>query len=149
MFNIFKIFKIKFPRFFYLFLSFVLLIAPLPLSAVTEEIAMNISEMETDIIAQNPDTSYIYLGKDQSNIASIVSQLCNLDNDLSSPLHKLHEHINNGFFIAEYDAVMEALEYAESIIYKNNKKLPQEHIEKIVADLDEIIDKITIDEPMT
>src|SRR5438132_12752602 len=142
----FNIFKIKNLRFFSLIISFSLLIGPLPLSAIAQEIAMDISEVEADVIMQNPDMHYVYLGKDRSNIADIISQLSDWDEELNSPLHKLHNHINEGFSIAEYDSVMEALEYAESIIYKNHKKLPQEHIEKIVADLDEIMDKITIDE---
>src|SRR5438477_8405092 len=106
-------FKMKFPRFFYLFLSFTLLIAPLPMVAIAAEVGEKISEMEIDIISQNPDINYIYLGSDESNIANVVSQLCKWDEDLDSPLHKLHNHINEGFSIAEFDSVMEALEYAE------------------------------------
>ena len=140
---------IRFYQLFYLFLSFSLLMGPLPIVAMAEEIGQYISETEKDILAANPENSYIYLGKDQSKIADFISEVCSLDDDINSPLHKLNEHINNGYWIAEYDAVMEALEYAESVLYKNKAKKPVEHIEKIVADLDEIMDKITIDESIT
>ena len=142
-------FKVKYLRSFYMLLSFALLVAPLPLSAIAEEIAVNISDMEAHIIEQNPDTTYIYLGKDKSNISDIVSQLCDFDEDCNSPLHKLHEHINNGFFIAEYDAIMEVLEYAQAVIHKNREHAEAAHIEKIIADLNEIIDTIAIDESIT
>ena len=132
--------KIEFFRFFYLFLSFSLFIAPLPLSAIAQEITASISEMEADMLDQNPDTSYVYLGRNQSNIADLVWQLCDLDEDINSPLHKLHEHISNGFTIAEHDAVIEALAYAESLIDHNHKKLPREQAEKIIDVLNVIMD---------
>lgn len=138
-----------FSRFLFLFVSVFLLAAPLPLSATAQEIAMNISEMEADIITQNSGESYVYLGRDRSNIADIIAQLCLLDEDLNSPLHKLNDHINNGFSIAEYDAVIDALEYAESLIHRNHGRLAPEHVEKIVSDLDEIIENVMLDESLT
>src|ERR1700733_6572604 len=93
----FFMFTFRMRQFFGLFISFSMLVAPLPLSAIAQEIAMNISEIEAHVIMENPDVSYIYLGKDRSNIADIINQLCPLDDNNNSALHKLYEHIENGF----------------------------------------------------
>src|SRR5579872_7504054 len=101
-------------RLCFLFISFSLLVAPLPLSAIAHEIAAGIAQFESSIITQNSDTVYVDLSEERSNIKAIISQLSNLDDTYDSPLHALREHIEKGFSIAEYDAVVEALEYALS-----------------------------------
>src|SRR6266404_4015511 len=98
--------------FFTITAVFSLLIAPLPLSAIAQEITEHISIIEKDIIAQNPDVSYVDLSKDHSNIAEIISQLSNLDEQPDSPVHQLNAYIKNGFSFAEYNEVLEVLEYA-------------------------------------
>ena len=140
---------IKFSRFFSLFISFSLLVAPLPLSSIAREVGMNISEMEADIITKNPDYSYVYLTDESKNIAEIVAQLCEIDQDIHSPLHALHKHIQDGFSIAEIENVTDTLLYAQSIIEKNYHKLDSQYAEKIATGLDEIIADIAIDESMT
>ena len=93
-------------RFFSLLISVSSLTAPLQLSALAEEIITNISQLETQSITQNQDTSYVDLDKDLSNIAEIISQLSSLDEHDDSILHKLCKHIKYGFSFAEYDAVI-------------------------------------------
>jgi hypothetical protein len=129
---------------FYLFvLSFALLVAPLPLSAIAQEIVVDISHYEEDIIAQNPDASYVDLSKEMSKIAKIVSQLSDLDEQPDSLLHELNEHIKNGFSFAEYDAIIETLEYADLFLSQNRSKLDAAQAQKIATDLDDIIDNVT------
>ncbi len=133
-------------------LSFALLVAPLPLpavakamadrSAIAQEITAQISTLEADIITQNQDALYIDLSKEYSNIAEIVSLLSDLDEHSDSLLHELRKHIEDGFSCAEYDAVIETLEYAETFLQKNYAQLDTAYAEKIVADLDEIIDNV-------
>ena len=135
-----------------LFLSFALLVAPLPLSAVAkamadrsaiaQDITKNISEFEADIIAQNPRISYVYLGKELSDIAQVIAQLSDLDEQENSPLHELNAHIKNGFSLAEYNATVETLEYAALMLRRNHTQLDSEYAEKISADLDEIIQQV-------
>ena len=112
---------IKF-SFFDLLFSFSLFVAVLPLSTTAQETVVSISEVEMNIIDQNPDMSYVYLGRDRSNIINFLSQLCAFDQNINSPLHKLCEHIRNGFFIAEYDEVLNVLEHAASILDNHNKR---------------------------
>src|SRR5438445_2887938 len=120
---------ILFSRVFTLFMSFFLLIAPLPLSAVAkamadrsavaQEITTNIAQYEANLIDHNVDVAYVDLSREQSNIAEIVSLLSNLDQQSNSLLHKLNSHIKDEFSVAEYNAVVETLEYAESILQNN------------------------------
>ena len=124
--------------------SFALLVAPLPfVRNMAQEIGSQISILEADIIAQNHDVLYIDLSKEYSNIAEIMSQLSDLDEHSDSPLHELRKHIEDGFSCAEYDAVVETLEYAETFLQKNYAQLNTAYAEKIAADLDEIIDNVT------
>lgn len=127
-------------------MSFSLMIAPLPLVAIAEEIAINLSDFEIDLLNENPDTHYVYINKNFSNISAIVNQLCALDKDKDSLLHQLKKHIAQGFSIAEYDAVVEALEHAESVLEKNYDSLNKVRAEKIRSDLDEIIENVILDE---
>src|SRR5579864_7970114 len=106
-------------RTFYFTLSFFLFFAPLPVNAIANEMREDIAHFEEEVIAQNPDTLYVDLSEKRSNIKDIILQFSDLDDQKNSPLRALNEHIQQGFSIAEYDAVLEALEYAASI--PNNK----------------------------
>jgi hypothetical protein len=121
--------SLRYFRFFSFLLSFSLLIGPLPISAIAQEIG-----------TKNPDVMYIDLRKDYSNIADIISQVSSLDKKNDSILHQLNEHIQNGYSFAEYDAAVEALEYALSII---DKRSPSEDEQKIIADLNELLDQVS------
>ena len=126
-----------------LIIAFTLLVGPLPLSTIAQEVTGHLSTLEENIIAQNPDLIYVELSKEQNNIAAIVSQLSDLDENSNSPLQELNEHIKKGFSIAEYDAVINTLEYAESFLQKHLTKLDSSYVEKITTDLNEIIDNIS------
>jgi hypothetical protein len=115
-------------------ISFSLLIAPLPLSAL----AQPLSVLEIEIINRNIDLSYVYLGEKLENI---VSQLSKLDDFHNSLLHDLNNHIKNGYRIGEYNAVIEGLEYAKHIIQKN-KTLNYIEAQKLMNDLNEIIHQV-------
>src|SRR5271170_93940 len=88
--------------------SVMLLLSPLPLPAMVQEIT-NISECEADVIAHNADARYIYLGKDHSPLAEIVADISAWDEDKNSLVCQLNTHINDGYSIAFKDAVLETL----------------------------------------
>src|SRR5260221_6152048 len=131
--------QIRISQFSSLAITFGLLVGPLPLSASNQEITTNIPQCEIDFNNQNADVLYIDLSREYSNIAEIISQLSGLDEKNDSILHALQRHIEDGFFIAEYNAVVEALEYAETVLQKNYTQLETADAERIVADLNEII----------
>src|SRR5260221_7724058 len=124
---------------FSFFVYFSLLVAPLPLSAMSHEITTNIAQCEIDFINQDADVVYIDLSKEYSNIAEIIFQISDLDEKNDSILHSLQRHIEDGFSIAEYSVVVETLEYAETVLQKNYAQLETADAERIVADLNEII----------
>src|SRR5579863_7833495 len=128
---------IRLPRLLSLFISFSLLVGPLPLSSMANDLAVSLSEREIGIVDRNPNASYVYLGKELSNIAELLLQISEFDNETNSPLQELKNHIECGFLIAEHDAVLEVLEYAQSIVERNVSQ------EKIGVHLDEIINQVT------
>src|SRR6266478_1137757 len=97
--------------FFTITAVFSLLIAPLPLSAMVQE-----------SFGEAHDT-YICLGQDLSNIGDIITHIKDLDDSDNSPLNGLHEYIKDGFLVGEYDAVLEALIYAETVVEKKSEQL--------------------------
>ncbi len=129
---------VYFYRFISLLISFSLLVAPLPLSAI----AQPISAIETVIIERSADSSYVFFGEE---FRKIISQLCDIDDANHSPLHELDSHMKNGYCVGEYDAVMHVLEYAATIIQKN-KLLDDLQLQKITHDLNKIIDQILTEE---
>ncbi len=121
---------VSYVHFVYLFLSFSLLVIPLPLSATAENLVEDPYIFQCD----NAD-SYVYLGQDASNIATIIEEINNLDDNSFSLLRELNEHIKNGFDCAEYDAVIETLEYAETVLQSNYKKLDPMYFEQLATRL--------------
>ncbi len=135
-------FKIRFSRFFYLFMSFSLLIAPLPLVAMVEDLAGNLSELEMSLIAENSNASYVFLDKQLSNLAGVIGAISKLDDNENSMLHTLNKHITRGFHYAEHDAVLETLAYAEDILQKNYDQLEPVEAEQLAFALDTVISQV-------
>ncbi|HSC24970.1 MAG TPA: hypothetical protein VLB80_02005, partial [Candidatus Babeliales bacterium] len=131
-----------FYRFFSLFISFSLLIAPLPLHTIAQDILINLSLYEIDHIAKNTNASYIYLGKELSDIVDVITKVSNLDSDINSPLYEFKNHIKEGILIAEYDSVIEVLLYAKLILESNCKKLDFNSLQQIIIKVDEIINQV-------
>ena len=129
-------------RFLALLLSFSLLVAPLPISAMSQLIAVPLSEIEVDIVSLHPDTSFVYCGKERSKLTDILSQIKELDENNNSPLQELCKHIESGFFLAEYNEVIDTLAYAEIILQKNYAQLDFAQAQQINSDLDKIIRQV-------
>src|SRR5690242_16173102 len=102
---------------FSLTLSFALLLAPLPLSAIAkaefilssvegtdrsamaENLVDTLSAIEKQSLKDNHYDRYMHLGKEFSNIHQIISSIKDLDCNEESILAELHKHIEDGFFI--------------------------------------------------
>jgi hypothetical protein len=113
---------------FSLLILFSLLVVPLSLFSLAEEIIMNISECEADAIAQNSDGLYIDLSKERSNLAEIVADISAWDENKNSLVCQLNTYINDGYSIAFKDAVLETLAYAESVVAKKSKQLSHDQL---------------------
>src|SRR5438105_15864263 len=95
-----------FPRFFAVILAVGLSISNIGLLAVTD---------------QNAEY-YLYLGNELSNFIPIIEELAAFDDQRDSIIHAFKKHITEGFFVAEYDAVVEALEYAQDILERHTTR---------------------------
>ena len=102
----------------------------------------NMSLEELNIMAQNSDDTYVYLGADGSNLYNVIAEISSLDSDKSSPVHELRKYIENGFTIGLYDNVLEVLEYAELLLKKKRKPSKKQESKKIKTDLRELTHKI-------
>jgi hypothetical protein len=125
--------------FFSLSLSLALLILPLPLSAMVDNIFSVLSEHDKSIITHHKNESYIYLGKELSNIVQLITEVGNLDNDRHSPLSELKKHINNGHIIAEYDAIINLIEYMQAIVHKNYNYINKFQAKKLATEIESLI----------
>jgi hypothetical protein len=134
-------FHIRCSRFLSLLMSFALLIAPLPVIAIAEDLGAAISH-----IAMNNDdssqVSYVYLGKDRSNIIEVITNISTLDDQKNSPLTELQQHFKQDFLFAEYNAIFEVVAYAQAILQENYTKIDIQTAEKLASDLDTIIKTI-------
>src|SRR5258708_4624444 len=110
---------IRLPRLLSFLLSFALLIAPLPLSAMAEYIVVPISDLQSELTIVNSDHTYIYLGKELSNIGSVLSAISTLETYQNSPLIQLNNYIEKGLFLANHDDIADILYYAENVLQNN------------------------------
>ena len=133
---------LKLPYIFSLFISLILLISPLPLSAMAEDVLLNMVEHDKNILINHDDELYIYLGKNMSNIARLIVEVGALDNNSHSPIVQLKHHIDKGYNIAQYDAVIEVIQYMQTILYKNYEQLDKAQFKTIMRDIEILVDQI-------
>jgi hypothetical protein len=135
---------VRISYFFNFVLSFALLVAPLPLSAATENITQLLSEDEQQILAESPDR-YIYLGQSVSDIIPIIESIKNLDDKENSPLKEFNNHIKNGLFLGEYDTVLEVLDYADAVLQRHYDSA-NEQVQVLIEKFEDLANKIINDE---
>ena len=120
-----------------------LLSVAFPLSAEEQKgVEIHLSEIELQEIFNNPKRSYVYIGREVSNIAEVMEELSKLDDNANSLIHGLLDHIRKGFAIGNYDAVAQALEEAELVLLKNGSALGEEKAAYITRSLNAIIEQV-------
>jgi hypothetical protein len=75
-----------------------------------------LSAVEVQEMFDNPTRSYVYVGRDVSNLADVIAEISKLEEDENSPVRALEEHIKKGFVIGNYEGVALALEHAEAVL---------------------------------
>ena len=98
-----------------------------------------LSNVELQEIFNNPEMSYVYLGKDVSYLSDLVDSLCTLDTDESSYLFALKKHMETGFKIGRADAVLQTLEYAQDILNNNDVVSDTHNVDTIKNALDDLV----------
>src|SRR4030095_4750956 len=133
----------------YMMLSIAMLSSCLSAIATAEpkEVQIHLSELELQEIFRNPTRSYIYVGKEVSELANVIDEICMLDGKPESLVHGLRDHMRKGFNVANYDAVAEALEYAEEVLREKGSSLSEDRRADLTRKLNLIIDQV-IDEQL-
>lgn len=131
-----------------LFLSLALL-TTIGLSANDQEAQIYLSMIEVQEIFDNPHRSYVYVGKEASNMAEVIDEISKFEENQNSPIWGLKDHISKGFSVGNYEAVALALEQAETIM--NN--VDPDRTSKLSQDLGVIVqlvaeEQLTLDAEM-
>ncbi|HLC06911.1 MAG TPA: hypothetical protein VJJ26_01860, partial [Candidatus Babeliales bacterium] len=129
------------------FLAISCLLLPFYLQSIDRERAY-ISKAELHEVLDNVGVHYVYLGKEFSRLYDVMSRINELEDNQASPIYELKKHIEDGFSIGLYDAVVEALDYAERTLAINASKISPEENEAMAQDLDLVIHQV-INETLT
>jgi hypothetical protein len=116
-------------------------------TADPKEVQIHLSELELQEIFKNPTRSYIYVGEEVSDLASLMVEIGKLDANPESLVHGLRNHIQKGFNVANYDSVAQALEYAEEVLRDKGGALAEDKRADLTRKLNLIIDQV-IDEQL-
>src|SRR5438477_474426 len=129
--------KLFFSRFLSLFMMLGLLLTNIPLAAIADPV-IDISSKEDDAF------HYVYLGEELSNLPRIVEQASAFDEDQDSLLHAMKKYMDEGFVIAGYEEVVEALEYAQHVIERTINRAQRDTAKnQLQLDIAELIAQIT------
>lgn len=104
-----------------------------------EETQIHLSAAEVQEIFNNPDRSYVYLGKEVSVIPQVIAEISKLEENKESLVCSLADHMEKGFVIGNYEAVVLALEQAEVVLTDNADKLEENMVKAFSESLAEII----------
>ncbi len=111
----------------------------------TIENEIYISKEELHEVLDNADQRYVYLGEQFSDLYRIVSCINALEEDEYSIIGELKRHIEDGFSIGLYEAVLKALEYAENTLEENTSKLDAEEAQEVTNALAVVINQLVND----
>ena len=126
--------QIRPSHYFSFFISLALLLSPLPVSAMVEELGVSIAHSKDHVMIEDSDSSYIYLGKELSSIIQVLSEISMLDNEDNSPLFYLKTYAKDGFSLARHQDIAYALEYAEDILHKKSAHLDPSKAQQLFKD---------------
>jgi hypothetical protein len=121
-----------------LLIALALLFPPSLLITSPRSVAQDISQEEMEIVANNGQDQYVYLGRDESSFYELMSEIAQVDENSDSLVHQVCEHIDSGFSVGSYDAVVGVLEYAELLLkkkYKSSHKRVSKSMIKQVRDM--------------
>jgi len=127
-----KIFSQQSRNFLFLMVSFF----ALPLLALSETEALQLMDSEE---------TYIYCDKNHSNLPALIAEIAQFDQDQNSPVWQLHRHIEEGFTIGRQDAIIDALMYAEEVVFKHRDLLHNTVLQNIQTTLTSVTDAVTGD----
>src|ERR1700722_16235114 len=119
-----------------------LIVPPTPLFAERRDFNNITSAAEASAMIKKHSGKYVNLNKNANNIYDIMREIVQLDDNKNSLVNGLCNHIEKGLSLEEWDAIVETLEYAESVVIKNNRKMSPDKNQKICTALDAYIKQI-------
>jgi len=136
--------KFRLVNFYTYFLVISYLLVPFHVQSTDREEAY-ISKEELREVLDNADEKYVYLGREFSRLYDVVSRISTLEDDHNSLLFALQRHIEDGFSIGLYSAVLEALDYAQKTLEASSSKIDQEEVEEIERALEIVVNQVVND----
>lgn len=97
---------------------------------------------EDNFIVHEADFSYIHLDEQFSPMVKVLCEIGKLDEDANSPIHTFSRYISQECTCAEYDYVVQLLEYAEDVLHSHYKKLNPQHAQCLMAELQDVINQV-------
>lgn len=125
--------KTHFSRFFSLLLFVSLLFIILP----------TMPNNEHTFITHEADFSYVNLDEQCSPIVKVLYEIGKLDDNTDSPIHAFSKCVSQDCSYAEYDYIVQLLEYAEDFLHSHYKKLNPQHAQRLMAELYDLINQIS------
>jgi len=125
------------------YFSIILLLTMPANSKVVEEqpTALTLSQQEHDLVINNPETTYAYLGSELSNVGQIVKQIASLyETDSIQGVQELNAHLKEGYKIAQREAVIEALAEVATNLDDNTKS--REVVDQLVNNINKLQDNL-------
>ncbi len=114
-----------------------------------ESAQIYLSAAEVQEIYNNPTRSYVYVGRDASNLVDVIAEINKLENEENSPAKELEDHINKGFVIGDYDGVAQALEHAEAVLNRVDVNRTSELSQALNAIIEQVdAEQLNIDAAM-
>lgn len=114
-----------------------------PAANEQQETKIYLSAVEVQEIFNNPDRSYVYLGKEVSVIPQVIAEISKLEDNQESLVWLLANHIEKGFVIGNYEAVVQSLEQAQLVLRDHADALDENTALALSQSLDEIIEHVT------
>lgn len=102
-----------------------------------------LSAVEVQEIFNNPDRSYVYVGKDVSAIPQLIAEISKFDENKDSLVWSLADHIEKGFVIGNYEAVTQALVQAGLVLHKHAHELTGDKVFALYDSLNGVIQQVT------
>ena len=124
-------------------LCFAFLSSALLLATEEQDVQIHLSAIEVQEIFNNPDRFYVYLGKEVSVIPQVIAEISKLDDNQDSLVWALADHLEKGFVIGNYEAVVQSLEQAQFVLRNHYDILDKKKAFALSESLNEIITQVT------
>ncbi|MGB8367049.1 MAG: tail fiber domain-containing protein, partial [Candidatus Babeliales bacterium] len=107
------------------------------ISTKSKENKLTLTKLERDVVLNNLEDTYAYLGDELSNIGHVVKQMTKSDDTKLQEMYELNDHLNAGYKIGSRDEV-------EKVLTKALEELDNDDLssQELVQHLEDILKKL-------